>query len=893
MVRSTNRSRANSRTCRLVAGHASGLTLLGALVACDAGPAPNPGSVALPAAGSAAARSAPKDVVRRAPNLVATGQARFVRALDRTLPIRLTFMVTPPREDELRSFVADVTNSKSPRFRQYLTYENWKSQYAPADADVEAVATWAARAGFREVERYDDHLGVVVDGDVATVERSFSIGMNEYESAGRHFYANDRELAIPQEVSGVLRDVLGLSSSEQLHSSNSAAIQWVDEPVPRYVGGEYLTRLEPLRMDGAGAAPVKGHAFPAGASPLQSYLTKDPSGNPLIEPPDFYSSQAYDYDALHRLSHCCNPTGNSGGSPKETSVAVLGIGRVSGSDISAFAKRYGLATNVNYTAFNNPGCCSFELTSDVEWVLATANSFGSYLDTAAIHVYEGGAQNFPALVNDWNHAFSDNVARVAVTSFGQAENMLQFFDYFSLEPTILSMAATGWTQINGTGDDGADADGATTGVSFPSSYPFVTAVGGTTLNLVAGPTFQSETTWGPGNEGQGGGTGGTGGGCSTQFGAPFWQLADGSRSVLCLNANSVPTPPPSRTVPDIALNAGSNAIVIFNGAPAGFGGTSLGGPMMAGFFAQENSYLSYIAYTGAVCGPLGVTPCTPYGEANPALYAANPPHNPYYDVLTGCNGPLGEDYCATPGYDLVTGFGSANMLQLAWALNNYLNGGSSPPTLTFSSTVPPSDSTLYFSDQSISFFIREENGFNHGIAGYTAQWDFDPGDPTTHATPGSGDPFYDGPAEPFSTVATFYLSSAPPGCHSLFVRAWDNDGVNVAGSFGPICFQGCNDPATPFATSVACGNVCCGSGQLCAGGACCPSEQSCGSTCCPSGDVCINGACGSCGAGTVACQAASSAPVFCCPTGAASCSTTGCCPPGFLGSGTGCMEPPR
>jgi hypothetical protein len=102
---------------------------------------------------------------------------------------------------------------------------------------------------------------------------------------------------------------------------------------------------------------------------------------------------------------------------------------------------------------------------------------------------------------------------------------------------------------------------------------------------------------------------------------------------------------------------------------------------MAGFFAQYNAYLDSL---GTICA--GQTKlCSPFGDPHTLLYdeARNvrAQHNPFYDIKAGCNSndvTIAQNltfYCAGLNYDQVTGWGSANMLQLAWAFNwEYLSG---------------------------------------------------------------------------------------------------------------------------------------------------------------------------------------------------------------------------
>ena len=94
--------------------------------------------------------------------------------------------------------------------------------------------------------------------------------------------------------------------------------------------------------------------------------------------------------ALQRLSPCCNPAHLAGGSPRQTSIAIIGTNKPDANDLLTFAKTYGLAMKLTQHQINGPACCDGEMTADIETATAMANSFGSSADTAHIYAYEGG-----------------------------------------------------------------------------------------------------------------------------------------------------------------------------------------------------------------------------------------------------------------------------------------------------------------------------------------------------------------------------------------------------------------------------------------------------------------------------------------------------------------------
>jgi subtilase family serine protease len=152
-------------------------------------------------------------------------------------------------------------------------------------------------------------------------------------------------------------------------------------------------------------------------------------------------------------------------------------------------------------------------------------------------------------------------------------------------------------------------------VDFPSSSPYVTACGGTTLlcpSLTYSDSTTVETVW-PGS----------GGGVSRTFSKPTWQIpivgATGS----------------NRCSPDIALVADPSTGVEFliGGKKSIFGGTSIVAPAMSAYYACLNTkrFLSPSIYTAAVAVPTA-----------------------FHDITVGSNGA----YSAKPGFDFCTGFGS-------------------------------------------------------------------------------------------------------------------------------------------------------------------------------------------------------------------------------------------
>lgn len=193
------------------------------------------------------------------------------------------------------------------------------------------------------------------------------------------------------------------------------------------------------------------------------------------------------------------------------------------------------------------------------------------------------------------------------------------------------------------GDNGCtDGNGTTQlSVDFPSSCPYVTAVGGTTLICPSKTTYDSstkETVW---NDGfLNGAFSATGGGVSAYYTKPDYQ-----QTVQLSNDNNY------RHVPDIAFNSDPDTglILYLNGQlQGGWGGTSMAAPMFA-------AYLAIINQTSFV---------------NPLLYSAakSSNSNNFHDITSGNNDSRSASqkklYTAGAGYDCCSGLGTINGINL-------------------------------------------------------------------------------------------------------------------------------------------------------------------------------------------------------------------------------------
>jgi Bacterial Ig-like domain (group 3)/Pro-kumamolisin, activation domain len=720
--------------------------------------------------------------------------------------LRVTIALQPPHWAEEQQFLKDLQNDAkaSPKSQGFLTAEQWNARFAPTAEDEQAVVDWAKSQGLEVTHRYANRLVVDVAAPAGVLEHAFGVTLNIYQyqtkQENRTFFSNDADPQVPANLTHIVQAVIGLNSWERMHASSKNARPPV---VTDYAAGP--AKSQPAGTKGDGDASK----IPNANGPKKNGGIPNITGG-AYDPSDIYSSEAYDYNALYHQGHCCNPFG-APNSPPEASIAIASVGSQNFGDMVGFHNSYTyLAWNI--TEFGIDGqsvpctdatdaTCDQEGTMDMEWSTAMSNSFGSLHDTAQVFMYD--VPNFGSLPDAYQHMLNDGFARVASTSWScTAQDGCGSSFINSLDSIFSNMVGQGWTLVAAQGDRGATDDlDNDLDVAFPGSDGNVVSAGGTTLTLdQMTANYVSEVTWTGGSQGAARNDGGTGGGCSTA-GVPAYQHDNATCSFSFLGITIY-----LRQVPDISLNAdwlNTPQNLYFGGGLSGNGGTSIVAPELAGFFAQENAYLLSL---GNICGS-GSSPCAPMGNVNNFLYAegynGGAPHRPFYDITSGCNNNditafYGLSYyCAAAGYDLATGWGSANMLQLAWAINWYHVPGFSIPVVSFTG---PATNTWYNSDQEISWTVSAPpaNSFpSDGVAGFTQGWDSIPSDPSSEATPGSGNSYYTGPQYANATSGCLSLArgfgcagGVSQGFHTAHVQAWDNQGKSSGNvSYGPIGYD--------------------------------------------------------------------------------------------------------
>src|SRR5262249_53542607 len=228
-------------------------------------------------------------------------------------------------------------------------------------------------------------------------------------------------------------------------------------------------------------------------------------------------------------------------------------------------------------------------------------------------------------------ATTDTVNRPSVLSisWGGPESTWTSAAMQQMNQALQAAAAQGITVLVAAGDEGVTG-GVNDGqahVSFPTSSPWVLAIGGTRITVSQG-AIASEVVW---NDG----VNATGGGVSNIFPLPTWQLAV-----------HVPTRRDGHTgrgIPDVAANASptSGYRIYLYGQTTVVGGTAAATPLWAGLIALINQGVG-----------------RNIGYINPVLYSKIGPAGVLRSITEGNNSTKSVQGCsAGSGWNPCTGWG--------------------------------------------------------------------------------------------------------------------------------------------------------------------------------------------------------------------------------------------
>lgn len=552
-----------------------------------------------------------------------------------------------------------VSDPHSSSYGQYLTPAQFRQQFAPSQAQVNAVQSWLRTQGFNVVYTPANNRYVSAEGTVAQAEAAFGVSFGKYNVKGLTLRSPSSNISIPNAIADVVAGVLGLDDSAQFVHTNHA-VDGNAPPPPAFVSAQPCSTYWNEKQ-------AVGFTDPYG----KGTLPYAPCGYTPDQVKGAYGISGYD------------------GSGQTVAIIDAFAAPTILQDVNQWSINRGLPPmkSNQFSQVVAPGTYRHpeaglkqdpqgwygEETLDVEAVHGMA--------PAANIVYVGAPNSFQDLDAALNEVVDRHLASIVTNSYGFNSELLPPGYIKPFEDTILQGVAEGIGIYFSSGDNSDESlvEGYRT-TDWPASSPYVTAVGGTSLAVGANNNYLFETGWGSTTSSWTGSTWspappgnwiyGSGGGVSTLFPEPSYQQGIVPSSVFSTQGRT------GRAVPDIAAIGDPNTGYLVGETqtfPDGttryaeyrIGGTSLSSPIIAGIMALADQAAGH-----------------PHGFANPLFYSlvntsaftdivspASPVAVVRANYVNSVDASAGTAYAlrtmnqtlslqTTPGYDDVTGLGT-------------------------------------------------------------------------------------------------------------------------------------------------------------------------------------------------------------------------------------------
>lgn len=518
----------------------------------------------------------------------------------------------------LEQYIQDTVTPGSAHFQQFLTRDQFASQYAASAAEIAQVQAFLTKKGLTS-RVLDNHMNIRATGTLAQLGAAFGTPIHSYVSttSGQRFHRPTSTVLLPSAIANLVVATSGLSNENKYLSHRVKAINVSGTPAGQGPKSKLAT------------AALAETASAAGGNPTATGI---PGSFTVGDVANFYN---------------INPLYKAGITGKGSTVAIVTLSNFYPADAQTYWTGIGLTTKPNRISQVHVDGGSVIDGGSGETALDVEQSGGLAPD-ADIIVYDApNAGN--GFVDAFAQAVSDNTAESISTSWGGPE-LFNFAalnvagasitdtsdagDLQAFHQIFMEAAAQGQSVFAASGDSGAYDTARSLGagtavntytaplsVDSPASDPYITAAGGTTrpftYHFNGGPaaSLTQESVWGwdyiqnyfDSNFGPGvvnlfsvGG----GGGVSVYWQVPSYQLFTSgirkSEKNQSLSFNDPVAGPTTllqlpakfrgRNVPDISLNADPETgytlvSTVDGGVVEGEGGTSFVAPQLNGISA--------------------------------------------------------------------------------------------------------------------------------------------------------------------------------------------------------------------------------------------------------------------------------------------------------------------
>jgi subtilase family serine protease len=581
----------------------------------------------------------------------------------------------------LTAFATAVSDPASGSYRHYLTPAQVEARYGPTKAQIAAVQAWVRSAGLK-VTGVDGQVAGYVNatGSVADASRAFGVRFGRFKGPGGQFYrAPEQSATAPASVASDVLTIAGLDTAPHVMKPNlppPGYNYWIGHPCSTYWGQKVATSKpeaygthQPWTNCGYTPAQIRG-AYGVAASGMTGK-------GQTVAVVDAYASPTMLNDANEFAKVVGDKPFRPGQYRQHLDTPFnVGVGR----------KECG-----------GPQGWYDEESLDVEAVHGEAPD-------ANVRFIGAASCDDEDLANALAYIVNHRVASIVTDSWGDLSDQATIKEVYEL--IFQAGAAEGIGFFFSSGDNGYESPAEDSfsnriQVDYPTSSPWVTSVGGTSLAIGKHSNYEFETTWGtlldplakdgkswtsaPPGKYPSGYDGSGGGGVSVQYQQPFYQKGVVPASLAHTLPGGTHSKVAMRVVPDVsALADPSTGMLVgqttlqpnkttYKFSLSRIGGTSVACPVFAGIeadaqqaagytlgFANPVIYARYgtAAFHDVTDTPLG--PGVKIAEVRSNLTHAALDKGPqvYYLRTLGVNGEGAARLNAVKGYDDATGVGS-------------------------------------------------------------------------------------------------------------------------------------------------------------------------------------------------------------------------------------------
>jgi kumamolisin len=465
------------------------------------------------------------------------------------------FLVRQVLSSKKGAAALQVMACQLPGERRYLTPAEVAQAFSANPADVDRVASYAGRLGFKILEANPQAAHIVIEGKVADFEKAFGITFVFYHHPRGDYRSYKGRLRLPAKLNRLVTGVIGLDNRSMARPLLHHPMMPGQPKLPATkVAGIYHYPKTSGKGQCIGIVSLGGGIY---RSDIKEYFRQLGLPQPKVDLilSDGVKNQPAKRRAVRKYLAAFRKAVESGTPPTDSIPADL-------------------LEQILWT---------IETTIDIELA-------GTFAPGARIAVYLG--ENTEAgKVHVLANAVTDHKRRPSVISCSwgalESDSTQQYFD--AMASLFLQAGLRGITLCIATGDEGSPD---TTSVNFPSSSPWVLACGGTSLSR----NGAQEKVW---YEPIGPLVLASCGGFSTIFPLPSWQ------KVATAKDRSTGSQA-GRAVPDVAAKADLlyGYSVMIAGIDVSMGGTSAAAPAWAGLIARLNEkmkaragYLTELLYS--------------------------------------------------------------------------------------------------------------------------------------------------------------------------------------------------------------------------------------------------------------------------------------------------------